>query len=1026
MATWAPLLDSLSVERTAEVAVALADPAFAPPVDPPLTIRPDVARFAGRSLVVAQLALRAGVTSADLVCPMRSAVRKVALDTATPLPGITELLELSPLPFSTNGLDVTAAALRASAGGVPTFYVAPFDAVVAALPQDEPLDDSTLDAGVKIATITGSAHLFVGVLFQDSVAILPAAALRVLGDAFGATAAPASDVAAWRRQLDAWSALQLHVVRHDGRPIEPGATFDVELRRVADDATEAQGSVTLGNDADLEAALVAAPIGALASFFAPPAEHYVALRWRGDSPNALPVHALYATAMNSAPGEFLALPTDLASPATLQVLDLDRWYPPQADGLNVARFRTDSLVVPLVDGMAVYHALVTDLKAAVLSTPADRSRAHLAGWTFNRFQMDPSFLRSDIVEIAEDILARGGSVKILATRFFNPKNPTLDDARYLAALVLVLLTDATLLIEFLVAIAQSIFKFPSPDLETDDWVVVAWFTLPAAVGLLGTAMEIGPVRDFVIGKLEDLVESAKSTVDDLNDLASDPVAVFSSNPVTLDDNPLAPLYGADPFLGLEDDIDQFGVYHNKMQLVKRPPDARGDAFIGYLGGIDINRNRMDSPGHQVGGPYHDVHARIGGPVVVDAFASFYERWMRDTGVTRATLEAELPPPLPADMPHHDEKHIARIGRTYPRAANGLDFAPHGDRGTYDTLLAALAQARDYIYIEEQYFALDDGFTQALCDAGQPGRCKRLAIVMPAEGDQPFGDLRRRHVLDAIRDVWGDRMVVGFPQRRPLLPRTDRFASRGRTWLVNECSPADSELHLAVPARVIDPPFWLWIDGELMLARTVVKPVEEDGVKAARVTVERGAAGGSLRWGAHPRGHAKGAPVTFSQVKGIYVHAKCMMIDDVFVSIGSTNLNRRGFFHDGEINVFAIPQALRAAADNPARALRTALWAEHLGIAPQMSASLLRDPIAGFDLFLRPHLAGNRFTALSETDIRPFLGISDVQLWPLTVMGILSVAGGALESLPSIFYQRVWNLLSDPTTGLDPAPTETPV
>jgi hypothetical protein len=92
----------------------------------------------------------------------------------------------------------------------------------------------------------------------------------------------------------------------------------------------------------------------------------------------------------------------------------------------------------------------------------------------------------------------------------------------------------------------------------------------------------------------------------------------------------------------------------------------------------------------------------------------------------------------------------------------------------------------------------------------------------------------------------------------------------------------------------------------------------------------------------------------------------------------------------------------------------------------MGASLLRDPIAGFDLFLRPHLAGNRFTALSETDIRPFLGISDVQLWPLTVMGILSVAGGALESLPSIFYQRVWNLLSDPTTGLDPAPTETPV
>ena len=1023
---WTALFDSMRVERTTERVVVLADPPFAPPVDPPVTVRPDVARFAGRSLLMAELALRAGVTSADLVCPMRAVVRKVALDAATPLPGITELLELSPLPFSTNGIDVTAAALRACVGGVPTFYVAPFDAVVTALPPNEPVDDSTLDTAAKIATITGSAHLFVGVLFQDAVAIPPAAALRLLGDALATADSPVTDVAAWRRQLDAWPASRLQVVRHDGSPVEPGATFDAELRRIADDAPEEQGSVAVGNDGDLEAALVITPVGALASFFAPPAGHYVALRWRGDSADALPVHALYGTAASSAPGEFLALPTDLASPATLQVLDLDRWYPPLAEGLDVARFRTDSLVVPLVDGMAVYHALVTDLKAAILSTPADRSRAHFAGWTFNRFQMDPSMLRTDIVEIAEDILARGGSVNVLATKFFNPKNRTLDEARYLAVLVLVLLADATLLLEFLLAIARSIFKFPSPSLETSDWVQFAWFALPSAAAFLGMAMEAGPVRDYVIGVIEDHVESAKGTVDDLNDLASEPIAVFSSNPVTLDDNPLASLYGPDPFLGLEDDIDQFGVYHNKMQLVKRPSDAHGDAFIGYLGGVDVNRNRMDSPGHQVAGPYHDVHARFSGPVVVDAFASFYERWIRDTGVTRVALEAELPPPVAADMPHHDEKHLARIGRTYPRAANALEFAPHGDRGTYDTLLAAVAQARDYIYIEEQYFALDDGLTQALCDAGQPGRCKRLAIVMPAEGDQPFGDLRRRNVLDAIRDVWGDRMVVGFPQRRPLLARADRFASRGRTWLVNECSPGDSELYFAVPARVIDPPFWLWIDGELMLARTVVKPVEEDGVKAARVTVERGAAGGSPRWGAHPRGHAKGAPVTFSQVKGIYVHAKCMMVDDVFVSIGSTNLNRRGFFHDGEINVFAIPQALRSAPDNPARALRTALWAEHLAIAPHMGASLLRDPIAGFDLFLRPHFAGNRFTPLSATDIRPFLGISDVQLWPLTVMGMLSVAGGALQSLPSMFYQRIWNLLSDPTTGLDPAPRETPV
>src|SRR5690242_18784350 len=117
MATWSALFDSTHVARTADVAVALDDPPFAPPSDPPVTIRPGVARYASRPLLVAELALRTGQTSADLVCPMRAVVRKVALDAAASLPGITEVLELSPLPFSSDGLDITEAALRACAGG---------------------------------------------------------------------------------------------------------------------------------------------------------------------------------------------------------------------------------------------------------------------------------------------------------------------------------------------------------------------------------------------------------------------------------------------------------------------------------------------------------------------------------------------------------------------------------------------------------------------------------------------------------------------------------------------------------------------------------------------------------------------------------------------------------------------------------------------------------------------------------------------------------------------------------------------
>jgi phosphatidylserine/phosphatidylglycerophosphate/cardiolipin synthase-like enzyme len=57
---------------------------------------------------------------------------------------------------------------------------------------------------------------------------------------------------------------------------------------------------------------------------------------------------------------------------------------------------------------------------------------------------------------------------------------------------------------------------------------------------------------------------------------------------------------------------------------------------------------------------------------------------------------------------------------------------------------------------------------------------------------------------------------------------------------------------------------------------------------------------------------------------IYVHAKVAIIDDQWLTIGSANLNDRGFFTDSEIN------AVIADADT-ARNLRIDLWAEHLAL-----------------------------------------------------------------------------------------------
>ena len=57
---------------------------------------------------------------------------------------------------------------------------------------------------------------------------------------------------------------------------------------------------------------------------------------------------------------------------------------------------------------------------------------------------------------------------------------------------------------------------------------------------------------------------------------------------------------------------------------------------------------------------------------------------------------------------------------------------------------------------------------------------------------------------------------------------------------------------------------------------------------------------------------------------IYVHAKVAIVDDLWSSVGSANLNNRGMRDDTEMNVATLNAEV-------ARDLRLMLWAEHLGL-----------------------------------------------------------------------------------------------
>ena len=211
-----------------------------------------------------------------------------------------------------------------------------------------------------------------------------------------------------------------------------------------------------------------------------------------------------------------------------------------------------------------------------------------------------------------------------------------------------------------------------------------------------------------------------------------------------------------------------------------------------------------------------------------------------------------------------------------------------------------------------------------------------------------------------------QVVRTYPAKRPGYP----FAARG------ERSIARAYLKAFARARSLvyleDQYLWsidaaralgdaLRCQPELRVVAVVPRYPDRDGratsaaasIGRERVTKILRRAGGD-RVAVYDLENAEGTPV--------YVHAKVCVIDDVWVVVGSDNLNRRSWTHDSEISCSVIdatrderapvdPGRLGDGARRLARETRLRLWREHLGRVGDHDSDLV-DPVAGFDALVR--------------------------------------------------------------------------
>ena len=335
--------------------------------------------------------------------------------------------------------------------------------------------------------------------------------------------------------------------------------------------------------------------------------------------------------------------------------------------------------------------------------------------------------------------------------------------------------------------------------------------------------------------------------------------------------------------------------HHQKAVVMQNADGR----VAFVGGVDLALGRWDTPEHLPdderarGGRnpanegFHDTHTMIEGPAVEDVETNFRQRW---NAHPEAALGGHTPVPsrTPAEAidPIPDASHYVQVNRNLPRGVPSFAFASFtdGDPGARRARINAIRRARRYVYIEEQYLTMVDSVDHAALLASSTP----LAFT-PSDPDTVAAALRARLVgPDPLEFV-----AILLPRR---LGEDPRFA-----------------------------------DGVLYEMRkrfiTFLTHGLTDEQRRERLLVF------------HLRNRTG---------QSTYVHAKNMIVDDLWASIGSSNLGYRSMTYDGEINCDVLDGAIARGVRRYARDFRIALWREHLRLGAGGAATIL-DPRRGFEM-----------------------------------------------------------------------------
>ncbi|WP_432721211.1 phosphatidylserine/phosphatidylglycerophosphate/cardiolipin synthase family protein [Jeongeupia wiesaeckerbachi] len=403
-------------------------------------------------------------------------------------------------------------------------------------------------------------------------------------------------------------------------------------------------------------------------------------------------------------------------------------------------------------------------------------------------------------------------------------------------------------------------------------------------------------------------------------------------------------------------LTAFATHHQKMVLVDY---AVPDKAVGFVMGHNMLDEYWDKPNHSVArfapnlgrngqGPRQDISSRVTGPILKHLHDNFAQGWKDATGEdldakrNSKAVATQFKPRCDLGTPC-----MAQILRTQSQ---------HGRRDIEKLYLKAVNNATQYIYLENQYFrwphfaekikAVADKLTNGGRDPGPYGSLHLFVVTNSTDEGMGDGTVKTYEMLESLgkadtipgvaRQERADDLEARLGQqdnkvkRLGNLPNPAVFADgkyppaydkqledlkKAKTERDNLKKQLAALQDTDAPITIEAPP------GLKVHVCTLVAP--DSSIDRHRTRQQHAYAMGSTQEVTVPAPDLEWTPV--------YIHSKLMLIDDVFMTLGSANINTRSMQVDSELNI---------AHQNGkiTQGLRLELWNQHTnGKGAQMMA-----------------------------------------------------------------------------------------